>query len=311
MGQINPRGRNPHPGGGPGTSTQALPHFHEIFQDRLDESQRKLAAMRPLLIVAFCLSVIVQSPKTHTDNKQNAHPQVDQAANDQNTSDTGNAPENQFYTYNNQNSEGQERPSKISDYLLAAFTLALVIVGILQTLILRKHEGWMQKHDANLVKLAEVSQKTLVASFRPKVTIRSILFRSPDKVEYTVVNQGGTRAHLMSSNITVTDITSVNGWLPAKAPYSDADNILGKIALEPGDYKRGEITLDAAATRQIATDLLRKKGGSPDKGSVHCLGYIQYMDGNMVVRYTAFCRLFNVQRERFVPVDDSDYEYQD
>ncbi len=41
------------------------------------------------------------------------------------------------------------------------------------------------------------------------------------------------------------------------------------------------------------------------------LGYIQYMDGNGIVQYTAFCRLFNVQKEHFVPVDDPDYRYAD
>jgi hypothetical protein len=136
-----------------------------------------------ILILVLSLAVVstAQSPKQHTGNKQNAQAQVDKNANNQSLPDTVKRPETQFYTYNNQNSEGQERPSKVIDYLLALFTFALVVVGYLQWKVLREHEKWMQKHDANLGKLAQSALDNVVVmragiklqfeSLRPRLTI--------------------------------------------------------------------------------------------------------------------------------------------
>jgi hypothetical protein len=129
-------------------------------------SQSKLAAMRLFLILFLCLSVSAQSPKQHAGDKQNTETQADKPAVNQNSSNTGKRPETQFYTYNNQNSEGRESPSKVSDYLLAAFTLALVIVSFMQWKVLRKHEEWMQKHDANLVNISQAAAQNAKSARR-------------------------------------------------------------------------------------------------------------------------------------------------
>jgi hypothetical protein len=279
--------------------------------------------MRPLFIILL-LCAPAQSQKQPASDKKNSQEQIQKPAATQPVSkleqdQAKSVPiESQVSTNTHEKHDGKQGVKEINETLLVVFNGFLVGVGVLQWLVLRKHEEWMQKHDAHLEELTksskdstEVSQKTLVASFRPKVIVRSIVLSAPEKIRYTVVNQGSTRAHIMSSNITVTDITSVNGWLPANAPYGQADNTLGKISLDPGDYMEGSITLEAGIIQQIKSDRESKRLGSSNPGSVHCLGYIQYMDGNGAVRYTAFCRVFNVQRERFVPVIDSDYEYAD
>jgi hypothetical protein len=117
-----------------------------------------------LLAIILCLSSVSQSPKQHTENKQNAQAQTDKSAANQSITDTGKPPETQFYTYNNQNSDGNETVKEINDYLLAAFTLALVVVGWLQWRVLRKHEEWMQQHDVKLGQLAEAANKNADAA---------------------------------------------------------------------------------------------------------------------------------------------------
>jgi hypothetical protein len=282
--------------------------------------------MRPLLLLFFLLVLAPQKQVTNKQKTQEHIPakQIQPPEVAQQSPNSASTPVVKFYTNNAQQENNTEPAKIIFDGLLVLLTGGLVWVGVRQANILNrqadilgKHEEWMQKHDANLTNLAksakdgaEVSQKNLTATFPPEVIVRSITLK-PDKITYIVTNRGGTKAQIMFSNITVTDIDCVGGWLPATPPYSEADNVLGKITLEPGDFKNGEIALEAGILERIRVEIARARGGFPNPGSVYCLGYIQYLDGNMVVRYTAFCRLFNVHRQRFVAVNDSDYEYAD
>jgi hypothetical protein len=52
--------------------------------------------------------------------------------------------------------KGRAKP--VSDWLLAIFTLALVVVGLLQWLVLRKHETWMQKNVEMVKKIATAAE---------------------------------------------------------------------------------------------------------------------------------------------------------
>src|SRR5882724_5862284 len=95
--------------------------------------------MRGLSILALILSVtvvsIAQLPKQKASNKTNAQTQVKKSPVEKATSDTpqpNSVSETQFYTYNHEESERAETVKIVSDVLLAAFTLALVFVGIMQ-----------------------------------------------------------------------------------------------------------------------------------------------------------------------------------
>jgi len=62
----------------------------------------------------------------------------------------------------------------MNDSLLAIFTGLLVVVGFLQWWILRKHEQWMEKHDAKLEKLAQAASdnaKAVAVAMRQTVDI--------------------------------------------------------------------------------------------------------------------------------------------
>jgi hypothetical protein len=121
--------------------------------------------MRCWLAIILCLgSSVPQSPKQHTENKQNTQTQAGKTAVDQSIPDTSKAPETQINTNNYQNSEGNETAKNISDGLLALFTLALVVVSVMQWRVLRGHEQWMEKHDAKLEQLAEAANKNADAA---------------------------------------------------------------------------------------------------------------------------------------------------
>lgn|GEM_PF-4747487 len=153
-----------------------------------------------------------------------------------------------------------------------------------------------------------VAKASLVSTFRPEIIIRSVALRVPWKIRYVIANRGGTRAHIIASNVTITDI---EGNLPTLPPYSNESDSLGQCTLAPGDFVEKIINLDAAIIAQIKGDYTRKQGGARDPGSIHFLGYVQYRDDNGIIRYMAFCRLFDVQTDRFVAVNDPEYEYAD
>ena len=115
--------------------------------------------MRLFLVLVLCISASAQSPKQHIADKQTAQAQIEKPTNNQGVSDSSKASETQFYTYNNQNPEGQETAKEVSDYLLALFTFALVVVSVMQWKVLREHEGWMRKHDTQLEKLAQSTRE--------------------------------------------------------------------------------------------------------------------------------------------------------
>ena len=271
-------------------------------------------------LLCFAVNGVSQSPKNAAKTEETKKHEQPAASPPSQTITIYNQPSS---TDNSEAANQHEQEIEIQRQL-ARFTGWLVLVGFLQFSILGvqarlffQQKTIMGQHKTSLEDLAKaanesavVNKTTLVATFRPKVIVRSITLK-PDKITYIITNQGGTKAHIMSSNITVTDIDSVGGWLPATPPYSETDNVLGKIALEPGDFNDGEIALETGIRERIRVESARARSGVADPGSVYCLGYIQYMDGNMVVRYTAFCRLFNVHRQRFVAVNDPDYEYAD
>jgi hypothetical protein len=124
-------------------------------------------------------------------------------------------------TYNYQYPpEGDKTAREVGDYLLAAFTLALVIVSLMQWAVLRKHEEWMKKHDANLEKLAQAAKdnagaakvsadvakdsfKSVIDSERAWVVADApfvppnVATGPPVKIECVIRNRGNTMARVV------------------------------------------------------------------------------------------------------------------
>jgi hypothetical protein len=151
--------------------------------------------MQLLLIIVLCLSAFAQSPKQHAGNKQDAQAQADKTAVDQHAPDTVKAPETQINTNNYHNPEGNETAKNMSDGLLALFTLALVVVSVMQWRVLRKHEEWMQKHDAKLEKLAEaalLNARSFISSERPWIIV--VVRKEKGILTFSATNDGRSPA---------------------------------------------------------------------------------------------------------------------
>jgi hypothetical protein len=198
--------------------------------------------MRLLLILVLCLNAAVaQSPKQPASDEQNAKAHADKSAVNQKTSDTGKASENRVYTNYQYVPERDKTAKEVGDYLLAAFTFALVIVSLMQWAVLRKHEEWMQKHDANLEKLAQAAKdnagaakvsadaardsfKSVMDSERAWVVADapfvppSVATGPPVKIECAIRNRGNTMARVVEKRENYSIQASLNE-LPEAPDY--------------------------------------------------------------------------------------------
>jgi hypothetical protein len=163
---------------------------------------------------------------------------------------------------------------------------------------------------------ADVSEKTLVLTQRPRIVVRAFYFSEPTGVggvyrvpkrieagsfctgQFYIENCGGTDARIRE----IYSEVYIAENLPMKRPYEGKVGSKEEQTLRPGTsafHRFGRMEpLDA----QTATDVTKH---------FYVLGYIGYTDDLAIYRTTAFCRRYNATKDRFLPVDDPDYEYAD
>jgi hypothetical protein len=97
-----------------------------------------------------------------------------------------------------------------------------------------------------------------------------------------------------------------------KRPYEGKEGSKEEKILRPGTstfYLFGRMEPLDDSTAQ-ALNVRREIIGAQPK-SLYVLGWIGYTDDLGIYRITAFCRRYDIAKDRFVPVDDLDYEYAD
>jgi hypothetical protein len=141
--------------------------------------------MRYLLLLLLYLGTADRPQKQPATNKQSPQEQKQKTAINQPVSDTqqqGAEPvakptlpvQNQAAINAYQQQDRAQSIKEINDTLLVIFTGLLVGVGFLQWRVLRKHEEWMQKHDANLVKLVNAAVTSANATDAGTIALKNI-----------------------------------------------------------------------------------------------------------------------------------------
>jgi hypothetical protein len=167
---------------------------------------------------------------------------------------------------------------------------------------------------------SKIANATLVTQFRPKVIVRSMRLDPPSfiyfdrrgdgiwKIELQLMNIGGTVATIQKGLAFFQEY--VDGH-PRKelAPFLILEE---KFSLRPGERRSLDYALSPEAFRdymqvlETSTTLKDKQPCWPI-----CHGAITYRDENGFDRETGFGREWNVKEERFDPLDDPKFEYQD
>lgn len=170
-------------------------------------------------------------------------------------------------------------------------------------------------------KATEISERALIAQFRPKVIIRSLRLDPPSYIYYDRRNDGEWRILIQLANIGGTKATLTRGigyfqeyW--GSSPHKELSKwwiLEGPIVINPGERETIEYALDAASFRIYMHSLEAStalKGKQPTRGPVFH-GAFGYLDQSGIQRETGFGRRWDVVEERFVPLDDPNFEYQD
>jgi len=173
------------------------------------------------------------------------------------------------------------------------------------------------KDAANAAKTqAEIAQTSLVLSQRPILRVRKFVIRQPDVTQtpfffekgniisgdFEVVNVGGATA-------TITQIFSIVYWtdkgLPMMPPYDGRDPDPGT----PPPLLPGFSTSLSFKSIWSVDDNGKAISNRNDGWRLYIMGVIYYTDGiTPGGRRNYFCREWQINPYRFVPVDNADYE---
>jgi hypothetical protein len=179
----------------------------------------------------------------------------------------------------------------------------------------------MRRATEATLRQATISERALIAQFRPKVIVRSLRLDPSSFVYFDRRNDGEWRILMQLANIGGTKATIFRGtgyfqeyWGPT--PRRDLSPwwiLQGPIVIEPGQRETIEYSLDAETFREFmraleASTQLRRK--PLDRAPIFH-GSFAYRDESEVERETGFGRSWSVSEERFIPLDNPDFEYQD
>lgn len=179
---------------------------------------------------------------------------------------------------------------------------ALVFVGLVTFLVV----GWQAWESRRGV---EISQKTMVSQFRPRLAIRNIRLDDVDRpsdVIVTLVNNGGTAGRIVGGTV---GIQSVNEWEIGKPEWISKGSILRNELIHAGE----ERSLEKISLNDNLAWAVASKSASEGHYStaIVCCGDISYRDDNEIVRKMAFYRIFDWPSKRFIPSTDPEKDYSD
>jgi hypothetical protein len=207
-----------------------------------------------------------------------------------------------------------DKASTWIDGLLAVVGMAGIVVAVLT---LRK----LTEQTEATKNAAKISERTLIAQFRPKVIVRKVRLDPTSFIYYDRRNDGEWRIIMQLANIGGTRATVVSGLgyfqeYRGSSPINDLSpgwTLARPIAIEAGGIEEIEYSLKAEQFRtymhtlEASTDL---RGKQPDRTPIFH-GAIVYLDESGIQRETGFGREWNVSEERFIPLGDPTFEYQD
>jgi hypothetical protein len=174
---------------------------------------------------------------------------------------------------------------------------------------------------AALKTLAAIKRE-LVLTQRPRITVRNFYFSKmkgtgaiysvPSGIEvgsvcsgqFYIANSGGSRACIQEIDCRVW-VDEEDGPLPAKRPYEGEMGMQEKKVLLSGQ----SIPYLFSRANPLQFNTPTRLGFK--SANLYVLGWIGYTDDLGIYRRMGFCRRYDTSKDRFLPVDDADYEYED
>lgn len=159
---------------------------------------------------------------------------------------------------------------------------------------------------------AKIAHQTYISSNRPKLRMRLLRIEKPEigkpiKVQYEVVNIGGTKAKIVSNEITMRK----DYWIENKRLTTSQTRQFHFV----DELRQGE-AMPAIGEVMVADPQWARENIAWWSSHFFIIGMIRYMDDNGVLRRTAFYRQGTSDFNRFIfPEFDTstslDHEYED
>jgi hypothetical protein len=165
-------------------------------------------------------------------------------------------------------------------------------------------------------------KRELVLTQRPRISVQNFYFsemrgvggvyNTPSGIQngsfctgqFYIRNVGGSRARIEEIYCDIW-AEEEQGKLPMKCPYEGKIGKEGKWEILPGQ----SMTWLFGRTEPLTDDVGMKR--IMGRNSVYVLGWIGYRDDLGTYRSMRFCRQYTPSKDRFLAVDDKDYEYAD
>lgn len=197
---------------------------------------------------------------------------------------------------------------KITDSLLVLFTAILAIF----TWCLHRstHKLWKAGEDQMHITRdsLELAREEFISTHRPRLIhthpMIPIEEGMPIQVEWCVVNVGATDAVIIESNATIFVGAKT---FEARTPYSSDRDSMNGFTFIPG----GAFTFTMSADQVDFHNPGQLHYLTLGEKVIYFFGFIMYRDNIHNVRRTAFFRRYDPNAERFIIVNEPDYEYAD
>ena len=214
--------------------------------------------------------------------------------------------------------ERQDKASSEND--LVYWTRVLAVLALAQFAALIIQASIFRNQSKRLKETVDEMRKEFVASHRPKVALRTITLDdtgdwpehgepTPGTLRYALVNSGASTAHISCRNFTIQVIRPMGSGdrtpnkLPPWPEYEIKKNNTTPLDLPPGDIEFTENISTQSRLDWMGAEVSAQT-------NVYLIGFIAYTDDAGRRFRTAFARMRNTGTGRFLPIDNSDYEYQ-
>jgi len=198
----------------------------------------------------------------------------------------------------------QEKKSRY-DLVLVILTGILAAIGFMQTIVFT-WQGVQLKRTVGAAKEAtELGNREFISTHRPKIIVYGMDVKlagddKPRHIHFRYINAGDTDASVTFIESRI--LWLAKGMVPAGIELHRHDTIKEPIPV-PSGMNGFAITPDGV---DFVT-LVRSGRGGHD--TAFCVGVVVYRDKNDIERRTGFCRRYDSERERWLKVEDEDYEY--
>jgi hypothetical protein len=154
-------------------------------------------------------------------------------------------------------------------------------------------------------------KRSLTLARRPRIMVRNVVVGDLDQVlmkgtpasgTLQCYNSGGSAASVIGMEVAL----SILDKLPMASFHDAAErNNREAVRLPAGVYATMSFPVNVADSYSLYKDVRQRKAG------VYVIGSVSYRDEIGIQRETRFCRKYDWDAERFLTVNDSDYENSD